>query len=401
MSGQVSSALEPLADAIDDLDLPVDSVVLTEALALLDRLNAKLLVAVGEHDAAELWRNDGATSMTTWLRHHTQHAGRDAARCTKTARRLRELPITAAAYGDGVLSGGQVQAIVANLKDRTVDLYAHHEAELVPELARLPVADAAIAMQDWARRADAVVGDDPEPALPERALHLSRILDGRRELSGSFDPEAGAVIATALRLAATGDVEGEPARSPAQRRADALVDICRRFLDHQQTRRGGRHRPHLNIITTLDDLQRGGPGRLIDGSVLDPATLGRLACDAGIHRVVTDCRSAILDYGTTTRSVPAPLYNALIIRDRHCRYPGCDRPPDWTEAHHVRWVTRGGPTALDNLVLLCTRHHHLLHAPGWHTKLLPDNTLEITDPHGHTHTSNPPHPSRPPHPLRE
>ena len=401
MSGQVSSILEPLAYAIDDLDLPVDSGVLTEAFALVDRLNGKLLAAVGEHDAAELWRNDGATSMTAWVRHHTRQSGRDAARCTKTARRLRDLPVTAGAYQDGVLSGGQVQAIVANLKDRTVGLYARHEAELVPELARLSVGDTAVAMQDWARRADTVLGDDPEPVLPERSLHLSRILDGRRELSGSFDSEGGAVIATALRLAATGDVEGEPARSPAHRRADALVDICRRFLDHQHHRRGGRHRPHLNIITTLPDLQRGAHGRLVDGSVLDPATLGRLACDAGIHRVVTDGRSAILDYGTTTRTVPAPLFNALVIRDRHCRYPGCDRPPDWTEAHHVRWVTRGGATALDNLVLLCTRHHHLLHAPGWHAKLLPDNTLEITDPQGRTHTSTPDPSRAPPLPLRE
>ena len=201
--------------------------MLIEAFALADRLNAKLLTAVGEHDVAELWRNDGATSMTAWLRHHTRRSGRDAARCARTARRLRELPVTAAAYRDGALSGGQVQAIVANLKDRTVDLFADHEAQLVPELARLSVADTAVAMQDWARRADAVLGDDPEPVLPERSLHLSRILDGRRELSGSFDPEGGAVIATALRLAATRDVDGEPRRSPAQRRGDALVDVCR------------------------------------------------------------------------------------------------------------------------------------------------------------------------------
>jgi hypothetical protein len=107
-----------------------------------------------------------------------------------------------------------------------------------------------------------------------------------------------------------------------------------------------------------------------------------------------------LDYGTTTRNVPSPLYNALVIRDRHCRYPGCDRPPAWTEAHHVRWVTHGGPTALDNLVLLCSRHHHLLHTPGWQAKLLPDNTLQVTDPTGEVHTSDPP-PHRPPLPLRE
>jgi Domain of unknown function (DUF222) len=400
MSGQVSSIFEPLADAIDNLDLPVDGGVLTEAFALVDRLNAKLIAAVGEYDAAELWRNDGSTSMTAWLRHHTRQSGRDAARCTKSARRLRELPVTAAAYRDGVLSGGQVQAIVANLKDRTVGLYSGHEAELVPELARLSVGEAAIAMQDWARRADAVLGDDPEPALPERSLHLSRILDGRRELSGSFDPEGGAVIATALRLAQTTDVDGEPARSPAQRRADPLVDLCRRFVDHQQTRRGGRHRPHLNIITTLHDLERRGHARLVDGSALDAATVQRLVCDAGIHRVITDGRSAILDYGTTTRTVPAPLFNALVIRDRHCRYPGCDRPPDWTEAHHLRWVTHGGTTTLDNLVLLCTRHHHLLHASGWHAKLLPDATLEVTDPRGQVHTSDPPT-HLPPLPLRE
>jgi hypothetical protein len=75
MSGQVSRILEPLAEAIDDLDLPVDGSVLVEAFALTDRLNAKLMAAVGEHDAAEVWRNDGATSMTAWLRHHTPQVG--------------------------------------------------------------------------------------------------------------------------------------------------------------------------------------------------------------------------------------------------------------------------------------------------------------------------------------
>jgi Phage integrase family/Domain of unknown function (DUF222) len=136
VSGQVSTTLERLAHAIDRLDLPVDSAMLTEAFALADRLNAKLLVAVGEHDAAELWRNDGATSMTAWLRHDTRRSGRDAAHGTKTARRLRQLPVTAAAHRNGTLSSGQVQAIVANLTDRTAGLFADHETALVPELER-------------------------------------------------------------------------------------------------------------------------------------------------------------------------------------------------------------------------------------------------------------------------
>jgi hypothetical protein len=394
MSRQVSRILEPLAEAIDHLELPMDNGVLIEVFALVDRLNAKLLTLVGEHDAAEIWRNDGATSMTAWLRHHTRKSGRDAAACARTARRLHELPVTAAAYRDGVLGAGHVQAIVANLKDRAVGLFADHEAELVPELARLPVGETAIAMQDWARRADAVLGDDPDKPQPERSLHLSRILDGRRELSGSFDPEGGAVIATALRLASTRDIDGEPARSPAHRRGDALVDVCRWFLDHQQHRRGGRHRPHLNVVATLDDLERRGQGRLLDGSILDGATVQRLFCDAGVHRVLVAGRSSILDYGTTTRAVPANLFNALVIRDRHCRFPGCDRPPEWCEAHHVRWVLDGGPTSLDNLTLQCSRHHHLLHSPGWAAKLLPDGTFVVTGPDGRTLEGQPP--GRPP-----
>lgn len=79
----------------------------------------------------------------------------------------------------------------------------------------------------------------------------------------------------------------------------------------------------------------GGPGSVLGGPVLDGATIQRLCCDAGVHRVVRSGRSAVLDYGTTTRTVPAPLWSALVVRDQHCRFPGCDRPSAWAEAHHV------------------------------------------------------------------
>jgi hypothetical protein len=298
--------------------------------------------------------------------------------------------VTAAAYGDGRLSGGQLQAIVANLSDRTAGLFAEHETELVPGFVDLSVAETATRMQSWARYADATLDDPPGKPEPESSLHVSRILDGRCELRGSFDPEAGSLIETAVRLATTKDVEGEPERSPARRRADALADVCRWFLDHQQDRRGGRHRPHLNVVTTLDDLETRGQGHLIDGTILDGTTVQRLFCDAGVHRVFVAGRSSILDYGTTTRTVPANLFNALVIRDQHCRFPRCDRPPDWCDAHHVHWVTRGGPTCLENLALQCSRHHHLLHSPGWDAKLLPDATLVVTTPDGRTLQSRPP-----------
>ena len=118
------------------------------------------------------------------------------------------------------------------------------------------------------------------------------------------------------------------------------------------------------------------------GPQLDGPTVSRLFCDSAVHRVVMSGRSAVLDYGTATRTIPAPLWNALVIRDEHCRFPDCDRPSVWCEGHHVVWVTHGGPTELANLALVCSRHHHVLHQPGWHAKLLPDGRFEVTDTDG-------------------
>src|SRR4029079_2336567 len=123
-------------------------------------------------------------------------------------------------------------------------------------------------------------------------------------------------------------------------------------------------------------------GELTGGTAIDPVTSQRLACDAMIHRVVTDGASTILDYGRATRVVSGPLWNALVLRDRHCRFPGCDRPAHWAEGHHVRRWPHGGITALDTLIVTCTRPHHLCHLPGWQVKLLPDATVEVTPPTG-------------------
>ncbi|MGH9246634.1 MAG: DUF222 domain-containing protein [Acidimicrobiales bacterium] len=202
--------------------------------------------------------------------------------------------------------------------------------------------------------------------------------------------EAGGVVDRALRLVESPDVDGEPTRPPAARRADSLTDICRHSLDHQQTRRGGRHRPHVNVVVNVEDIDSGRGGQILDGPTLDHPSIERLVCDSALHRVVMAGRSSILDYGTATRTIPAPLWNALVIRDRHCRFPGCDRPAEWCDGHHVIWFSRGGDTALSNLALVCSRHHHRLHTPGWHAKLTPDATLEVTDPHGQVRTSHPP-----------
>src|ERR687897_3162856 len=198
-----------------------------------------------------------------------------AAATASRARKLARLTLTPRAWRDGVLSGGQVEAIAANLDTHTLELFAAHEAAVVPALVELSARDVTIAMGAW--REAAIAGRDPKPDQPQ-ALHLSRTLADRWRTDGSLGPETGELLATALRLAQTPDDDGQPARTPATRRADALGDICRFFLDHQQTRRGGRHRPHLNVIIDLERHRtRPRPGATTpDGTRLDRPTVDRL-----------------------------------------------------------------------------------------------------------------------------
>lgn len=380
---------EVLAEEVERLSVPPDGDALVAALAIRDRLSARIAEAAGAFDMAALWDLEGATSMTAWLRSRAGMTNREAARTAGTARRLRALPVTAEAWANGALSGGQVEAIVAHLDDRRAQVFAGHEAALVPTLVGLSPADTARAMGRWRAHADAL--DDPTPpGEPERALHLSQTLDGRVVLDGDLDAVSGQVVTTALREAAGSDAEGDAERTPAERRADALVDICRAYLDHHHARPGARHRPHVNVVVDLHDLEAGRGGRFVGGPDIDGPSLSALTCDSALHRLLLAGPSVVLDYGTATRTISPSLWNALVVRDERCRFPGCDRPPWWCDGHHVVPVEDDGPTCLANLVLLCRRHHTRLHQPGWHAKLLPDATLEVVDPAGHVRSTTPP-----------
>jgi len=106
----------------------------------------------------------------------------------------------------------------------------------------------------------------------------------------------------------------------------------------------------------------------------------RILCDATVTRIVLDPASQPLDVGRATRVVPAGMRRAVAVRDRHCQWPGCDVPAAWCDVHHLRHWSRGGLTALHNLVMLCGWHHTQLHLtrqtltrhPNGHTQLAPD-----------------------------
>ena len=376
--------LSGLADVISDLEIPVCGEAIEHVLKLRDMLDAKISDAVGEYDHHGLAIVEGATSTTGFIK---QCGVAQPGLLVKTARRLRDLPIAAQAWQEGRLTGGQVQGICANLTDATAAMFREGEAELIRLLEPLSTFDTAVVMRQWRALAEARLDPDQRDE-PRRTAFLAELLDGRGRLDVNLDADAMQLLRTALRLAQSNDAEGET-RSAPERRADALVDIMRFYLDHQNHVPKNRNRPHANIIINWDDLISGRGATYTDGTPAAPATVKQTVCDAGVSRVVTNGKSVILDYGTTVYPFSDAQFQALVLRDQHCRHPGCDRPPQWCEAHHVRpWPT--GPTSLTNAVLKCSRHHHLGHQPGWTETLEPDGTYHLTAPHGRTWTTTPP-----------
>ena len=392
LSGMIRVMISDLADAIDTLDVPVDGDALASVLALRDRLEAKIVTAVCAFDDTDEWDTaEGCASLGAWLRIRGRMTAGDATRLARTARRLRHLPTLREAWLDGSVSGGHVATVVANLNDRTVALFRDQEDDLVPILGQVEVGAAANAMKAWAAQAREILDDDPGEPDPDRTAHLSPTLDGGR-LDANLEPEAYHAAEAALRLA-MGTKTDDDTRSLPQRRHDALAEVFLHYLDHQSDKIGGRHRPHLNITIGLDNLvEATGQGSFDDGAPISAADARRLACDANVHRVITRGDSSVLDYGRATRTVSAALFMVLCLRDKGCRFPGCDRPCRVTDAHHIRHWIDHGETNEHNLVLLCRHHHTVIHREGWTIELHPDASATVTYPDGRRRTSPPPNP---------
>jgi hypothetical protein len=324
---------------------------------------AESAVLLGEIDRRGLAERRGFLSTTAWVIALVGTSAGVAAARVRLARRLRKMPLVRRRFLEGDLEEWRVRSL-ANAHDTSPDAFARDEELLTEHALSLSARDFPRAIAYWRSAADErAFARDAEHVYRRRRLFASRSWGGVVKIDGELDPESGEVVIAALRSLTDPDRGRTDGRSPAQQRADALVDLCRRHLDDTDRPIVGGERPHLTVTVELETLE-GRAGRTCEidaaGAITPEAAL-RLACDAGVSRIITRGKSQILDVGRRTRTVPPALRRALDRRDRGCTQPGCGRPPAWCDAHHrVHWA-RGGPTRLDNLVLLCRRHHREVH----------------------------------------
>jgi hypothetical protein len=379
-----------LTAAIDALEHTPYEHAIIEKFVCLDRLVASLTADLDTFDRDGMWAVCGATSLRNWMTSSCSRTDRDARSFVRITRLLRSLPHTAALFTDGTLSKGHVDVIAANVTARTLPEFVENETGMVDALANLSIVDATAVMKLWAANAKIATGtDDDEPDDVERNhLHVSELLNNTFKLDGALTGEPAIIFNDALNLCMPEPVEGQIS-TLSERRADALVEMARRVL--QTTNSTARRSSDAIVLIPFDTFANGGVASYADGTTVTPDRVRQLLCDAVITPLLQGDAGQPLWMGRSVRTATDAQRRALVARDRHCAFPGCHRPVSWTQVHHIEFWTRDhGPTDIDNLCLVCTTHHDLLHKPGWHAKLTPEQTLHVTTPNGRVLRAPPP-----------
>jgi hypothetical protein len=409
--------------ATDVVALP-DQQVRDELLGLLGCLNSiSALVAsrLDVFDTRELAELDGFRTSKAWLRGFGRLSPGAAAGAHNRARVLRALPALQAAALDGAVSADHVDK-VHQLTDR-VDLeqIKAYDDILAGLSAAAGPAETQKACERIAAHHDPDGADpDPEADFERRNLTVS-VSGGMTYLKGRFDAEGGAALQAMLDAIMRPPAKDDP-RDAGQRRADAMIDLCRASLAGGQLSTVHGVRPQIGLLMTPEQLTglttgvtaaaaasltgaagvAGGvfgealaaatnPLARVAGPVAhaaDPltaagippvdrpwldwvgpipnATARRIACDAEFFRIILDPRNGLpLDVGSAYRIVPPWIRKAVLARDRNCRWPGCDAPRAWLDIHHVMPWAIYRRTTVDECLALCRFHHVRVHECGW------------------------------------
>jgi hypothetical protein len=349
--------LQAWDEAVDVKELHVD----IDALEGVFCAKAPESEKAGEHLVA------GNITAASWIARTCGMSVSSAVDRVCVGTQLEDLPKVAAALGSGEISY-QSASQLCHLRDKLAGKAGLFDEDEMLSYAREYSVSELRKLCDLARHVVDPDGffNDAEENFLRRRLHISQMPDGLFAVDGVLDPVSGAALKTAVDVLAKPKGQ-EDERTARQRRADALGELAMHAMEQGTLPRRHSVKPHINLTMTLEALkgELGVPPADLDLSLpISIKTAERIACDCTISRVVM-ADSMVIDVGRATRTVSPPTMRALRVRDKGCRFPGCDRQVSWSSPHHIIYWSRGGPGKLPNLVLLCYFHHRLVHEGGW------------------------------------
>ena len=342
--------------------------------SLVNRIEAAEARLVGAWDARKVWVDDDARSGGAWLAHRLRIPKGEAMGRVRFARRLRQMPLTEKALVEGSIGVPHAKRL-AHACSRAPKAFAADEEKLVGWAQEFAFSAFDRGLTYWVHLADAAAAeDDAHDGETKRSLHLSQTFQGNWVLDGTADPVRGAVIAdTLLRLedelfeadwaeakARVGDAVSvsDLARTPAQRRLDALVLMAIRSRTAPSD--GTAPAPLFSVLVDYETTF-GRICELANGTVVTPGQLAPWISGADVERIVFGPGSRVLDVGRRQRLFRGATRRAVEVRDRHCQGFGCDVPADRCEVDHVELYDAGGLTVQENGRLECPFHHRRRH----------------------------------------
>ncbi|MCE9620709.1 MAG: HNH endonuclease, partial [Actinomycetia bacterium] len=205
-----------------------------------------------------------------------------------------------------------------------------------------------------------------------------------------LDDAAATEFEKAVRNAITWDGNSDTRTRP-EAQGDALFDIAAFYNKNHDSDGTPRHLPHISLSADASTVTAGVPQAINDDDqqAVSPSCTDTYLCDCIIHSILRDANSAPVGFGRARYTVPRKLFRQIAARDGGCRFPGCNRHVRHSDAHHIIYWRDGGETEYWNLVLLCSRHHHLVHQQRLHLKLLPSGQLDVTWRDGRHRSSQP------------
>ena len=414
-----------LQSQISGLSGSAASVWLAEVAGLAAMVDAFRVGLVAAIDTSEVWResNPNATAASFLREQHTLDHGQARADL-RAAESFDRFPVLGDACREGRVSRDKADLILSfGLRNATREAvfgeFVGIFTELAPDVTPRQLKETLVM---WADQVDPVTTNtDEDAAHQRRELHVNRVGDGVK-IDGFFGPDQGLKVMAAINAALTLHRRGENetssqadpvvgesldsyrmVNSSSIARADAFIEsiidpvlesgllptcggapatVCV-TLPMGRLQNPEQAADPVDVKTWLADgslRDRGGHARATNGpgaATVSGVKAQQLACDATIQRVVLSPTGKPLDIGRRTRVIPEQIRIALVIRDRGCVFPYCDKPAGWAEGHHIQHWSQGGSTSLANLVLLCSRHHHQVHAEHIPIEFNPDGKPRV------------------------
>jgi hypothetical protein len=401
-----SDLFDRLRDVIDALErAEVDGLSVANEVRVLQhlraRLDAQLARRVDVLDRSGEWAADGARSTAAWVRRACRVSEREARTTVRMARQVRAMPAVAELWAAGAITTGHVDVLArtrsgakadesfAGFEDRFATVALHAWPEDVERVAR-----------QWRDALDADRQADETLAVRQyesRALYLSKTLDGRWVEHATYDAESGGYVDRAIKHMYERQHRANDERTPAQQRSDAMVSICRRYLDGLPR---GSNKPHVMVLGDVGTITGTAVGlsETDQGLRISPETLRRMACDSLMWTAAVNADGVVLDLGRATRTFTLEQSRALQAQYPTCVMPGCNVASVDCQMHHVDPYEHGGPTDLANGVPVCWHDHHRFHEYRWTITRDPTTgDVDVYRPDG-THAGTT-HPRRRPDPI--